>query len=132
MPARLFLHAFEGAAYEHRHLGLGGTGDHVLQELLVSRGVDDDVVARLCGEERLRGVYRDSPLPLLPQVVHEEAELQLPALLLRGPANLLQPALWQRVGVVEQPADEGGLAVVYRAHKNQLQGFPVHRFLGGY
>ena len=45
MQARLLLDALAGVDQQQRGFGVGGAGDHVLDELAVAGRVDDDVVA---------------------------------------------------------------------------------------
>ena len=56
MAPGVFLHAFVGVDQQQRGLGLRGAGDHVLEELLVARRVDDDVLPLRRVEPDLRGV----------------------------------------------------------------------------
>merc|ERR1719375_2552852 len=60
--------------HDQRNVSLSRTGDHVLDEVTVTRGVDDGVVP-LLGEEFLRGA-RDghTTLTLLLLAVHEESK----------------------------------------------------------
>merc|ERR1719161_2766155 len=90
--------------HDERNVGLSHTGDHVLDEVTVARGVDDGVVP-LLGEEFLRRARdRHAALALLLLAVHEEREgertlaqtlrllLQLLQLTLRQTAELEQQA----------------------------------------
>merc|ERR1719253_788243 len=60
--------------HDHGNIGLGGTGNHVLDEITVTRGIDDGVVP-LRGEELLGG-HGDghTTLTLLLLTVHVERE----------------------------------------------------------
>ena len=60
MAPGVFPHAFLGVDDQHRGLGPGGPGDHVLQELDVARGVDDDVVPVGRFEEAAGGIDGDA------------------------------------------------------------------------
>jgi len=63
-----------GRDHEDADVGLRGTGDHVLDEVTVTGGVDDSVVLGL-GEELLGGAGDgDTTLALLLLAVHVEGE----------------------------------------------------------
>jgi len=60
--------------HDHSAIGLGGTGNHVLDEISVSRGIDDGVVPRF-SEELLGGDGDgDTTLTLLLLTIHKESE----------------------------------------------------------
>merc|ERR1719359_2263863 len=105
--------------HDERNVGLSRTGDHVLDEVTVTRGIDDGVVP-LLGEELLRRA-RDghTTLALLLLAVHEESErkrtlakalgllLQLLELTLRETAKLeKKPAGGRRLAAVDVAADD--------------------------
>merc|ERR1719161_444306 len=105
--------------HDERNVGLSRTGDHVLDEVTVARGVDDGVVP-LLGEEFLRRA-RDghATLTLLLLTVHEESErkrtlakalgllLQLLELTLRETAELEKKTTGgRRLAAVDVTADD--------------------------
>ena len=128
-----------GGDHEQRDVSLGGAGDHVLDEIAVSRGVDDGVVP-LLGEELLGGA-RDghAALALLLLAVHVEGEgegrlaqalglgLQLLHLTLRDTAQLEEQAAGGgRLARVDVAADDNGhvvfLVVTHGCLVNLLRG----------
>ena len=78
----------------------------------MARGVDDRVGALLRAEEDARGIDGDVLFLLFDQGVEEEGVFELHAFDGTVLTNLLDLAVRQGVGVVEETADEGGLAVV--------------------
>merc|ERR1719183_3307941 len=89
------------------------TGDHVLDEVTVTRGIDDGVVP-LLGEELLRRA-RDchTALTLLLLAVHEERERERTlAQTLRLLLQLLELTLRQTAELEEQTPGRRGLATV--------------------
>jgi hypothetical protein len=87
----------------------------------VARGVGDDEPPPRRLEVPVRDVDRDALLALGPQPVRQPREVHL------GVCDLVRE---QRLRVVEQPADEGRLAVVDRAggrEAQQLRGSERHR-----
>merc|ERR1711881_381392 len=63
-----------GGHHEHTNISLGGTGDHVLDEVTVTGGIDHGVVP-MVGEELLRGAGDGhAALALLLLPVHEKGE----------------------------------------------------------
>ena len=109
----LGLRSLDGGDDQHGGVGLGGTGDHVLHEVTVTRGVDDGEVV-LVGVEALVGdVDGDTSLPLFPQRVHDPCELEGALTLLFGHLLVLvDQVLLDVSGVGKHPAYRGGLAVV--------------------
>jgi hypothetical protein len=104
---------------EDGRVGAGGAGEHVLQELRVARSVDDLVGSGLGHEGRPRRVDRDVPLTFLTQGVDGEREVDRAVLLAPevGPGGGAE-----RARVEEDPADEGGLAVVDVTDEGHAQG----------
>merc|ERR1719371_43401 len=105
--------------HDERNVGLSRTGDHVLDEVTMTRGIDDGVVP-LLGKELLRGA-RDghTTLTLLLLAIHEEGEgertlaealrllLQLLELTLRQTAELEEQAAGgRRLAAVDVTADD--------------------------
>ena len=112
VAAGLVHDAFFGVDEEEGGGGAGGTGHHVLEELLVARGVDDRVGALLRAEEDARGVDGDVLFLLFDQGVEKEGVFEFHAFGRAVLADLVHLAVRQGVGVMEESADEGGLAVV--------------------
>mmetsp|Transcript_33515 Transcript_33515/g.60545 ORF Transcript_33515/g.60545 Transcript_33515/m.60545 type:complete len:323 (+) Transcript_33515:704-1672(+) len=63
-----------GGNHEEADIGLGGTGNHVLDEISMARGINDGVVP-VVGEELLGGAGNgDTTLTLLLSAIHVESE----------------------------------------------------------
>ena len=132
VAAGLVHDAFLGVDEQECGGGAGGAGHHVLEELLVARGVDDRVGALLRAEEDARRVDGDVLFLLFDQGVEEERVFELHAFDRAVLADLLHLAVGQGVGVMEEAADEGGLAVVDVADDDDVHLAVVFdRGLGG-
>ena len=107
-----------------RRIGAGRAGHHVLDELLVAGRVDDDVLALLRAEPDLARVDGDVLVALGLQRVHQVGELERHAAALRNRDELFVLAVGQRAGVVEEPADERGFAVVDVPHDDEPELVP--------
>ena len=117
MTARLGQHALARIDQDHGHVGGGGAGDHVAGVLLVPRRVGDDELAPFGGEEPIGHVDGDALLALGLQAIHQQGEVDLPALGAHRLGVRLQRrelVLEDHFGVVEQPPDQGRLAIVHR------------------
>jgi hypothetical protein len=95
--------------------------DHVLQELDVARRVDDQEVALLGLEEDPRGVNRDPLRLLVLERVEQEGVLERLGIPLSVGLDHLELALGERVGIHQQPADDGALAVVDVPGDDEIQ-----------
>ena len=117
----LGLGSLDGGAGDDGGIGLGGTGDHVLDEVTVTGGVDDGEVV-LVGEELLVGdVDGDSPLPLLLESVHDPGEVEGSlSFLLSLFLVFLDDVRVDRTGLQEDPSGEGGFSVVDVADDDQI------------
>ena len=80
VPAGLGEDALAGVDQDHREVGRGGAGDHVAGVLLVARGVGDDELALVGGEEPVGDVDGDALLALGGQPVDQQGEVEVPAL----------------------------------------------------
>jgi len=124
VAAGLGEHALARVDQDHREVGGRGAGDHVAGILLVPRGVGDDELALLGGEEAVSDVDRDPLLALGGEAVDEQSEVDLAAL---GADALAvgfqgrQLILEDHLAVVEQPPDQRRLAVVDRAAGDEAQ-----------
>ena len=93
-----------------------GAGDHVARVLHVAGRVGDDELAARRGEVAIGDVDRDALLAFGAQAVGEIGQIDLAAAGdVGGAFERLELILHQRFGIVEQPADERGLAVVHGA-----------------
>ena len=102
---------------------------HVARVLHVAGRVGEDVLAPLGGEVAVRDVDGDALLALGGEAVGEEREVDVVGVTPRGGAlrgGLLhrgELVVEDRGGVVQEPPDEGGLAVVDGAHGHEAQEF---------
>ena len=119
MAAGLLAQPLLGVDQQDRGVGARGAGDHVLEELLVARGVDDREGAARGAERDPGRVHRDVLRLLLEEGVHQEGVLELHPLGLAGGLDPLGLAVGHGMGVEEEPADQGRLAVVDVAHDDQ-------------
>ncbi len=118
VPAGLVGAADEAVDHDDAEFGPGGSGGHVLEEGEVARHVDEDVAARLGLQDGLGGVQGEQVGAFLAQPVEQEREA---AVLDAG----AEPVGRDRPGVVQHPAEEGGLAVVDLAHEGHVQGVGI-------
>jgi len=95
VAARLLLRAVLGVDHEDGGVGLGGTGDHVLDELAVPRRVDQHIVARVSVEEDLRDIDGDALVALRLQRIQQERPFERHAALFAHRAHRLDPSLRQ-------------------------------------
>jgi hypothetical protein len=112
VPARLLEHAVAGVDEHDGEVGGRRAGDHVARVADVAGGVGDDERALGRGEEAVRDVDRDALLALGAQPVGEARQVDL------GVGHLVGH---QRLGVVEQAADQRRLAVVDRPGRGEAQ-----------
>jgi hypothetical protein len=117
---RLVLHPFVRVDDQHHRVGAGRPAHHVLQEFLVPRGIDQHVFALPGAKADLRGIDGDPLVALGLHGVDDECPFEGHAALLRHGLHRLQLALGQRIGLVQQPPDQGGLAVVDMADDGEL------------
>ncbi len=100
----------------HDHYGgvsLGRTGDHVLDEVPVTGGVNDGEVVLVSHELLVGNVDGDTALPFLLQVVHDPRELEGCLTLLFGEFLVFfDDELVYRAGLEQHPTDCGGLSVI--------------------
>ena len=126
VPPRLAGETLPSIHQDHGDIGRGGTGRHVAGVLLVAGRVGDDERALVGGEETIGDIDGDALLALGLETVHEEGEVDLGAL----GAVLARIALQRRhlivedlLGVVQEAADQGRLAVIDGAAGDEAQHF---------
>ena len=113
VPAGLLGQALAGVDEHQAEVGGRGAGDHVAGVLHVAGGVGDDELALGGREVAVGHVDGDALLALGAQAVGEQREVGVVvAAGLRGRLDGLELVLEDRLRVEQQPADEGGLAVV--------------------
>mmetsp|Transcript_122098 Transcript_122098/g.171846 ORF Transcript_122098/g.171846 Transcript_122098/m.171846 type:complete len:237 (+) Transcript_122098:808-1518(+) len=110
-----------GGHHDQGHIGLGRTGDHVLDEVAVARGVDHGVLDLGGLELPQRDVDGDAALALGLELVKD------PGVLERGLAHLgglllelLDGTLVDATALVDQVAGGGGLAGIYVADHHKV------------
>ena len=97
-------------------------GHHVAGVLHVAGGVGDDELAFGRGEVAVGDVDGDALLALRPQPVGQQGQVdRVVAPVQAGAADGLQLVLEDGLRVEEQPADQGGLAVVDRSGGGQAE-----------
>ena len=108
---------------QDREIRGGGSGHHVARVLLVAWRVGQDEVALRRREVAVRDVDRDALLPLGPETVGQEGELdrRTRAEAGAGRPERVEVVSVDRVRVVQQAADERGLAVVDATDGGQAQ-----------
>merc|ERR1719241_3557 len=99
--------------HDDRNVRLSRTGDHVLDEVTVARGIDDGVVPLLREELLRRARDRHTALTLLLLAVHKERERERTlAQTLRLLLQLLELTLRQTAELEQQTPGRRGLATV--------------------
>jgi hypothetical protein len=98
--------------------------------LLVTRGVGNDEFPPGGGKVAVGHVDGDALLPLGPQAVGEQREVHvLLAPQLAGFFQGIHLILENGLAVVEEPADQGALAVVHRPRGGESKQFPIQIFI---
>ena len=122
VPAALLAHAFIRRDHHHRRIGAGRPGDHVLQEFLMTRRVDDDVVTPGAPKLNLRRIDRDVLLLLLRERIEHKGVFERLALRRARLAEALSilPSGSESVSS-QNPADQRRLAVIDMTDENDLQ-----------
>ncbi len=124
VPPRLGQDAFARIDQDDGEVGGRGAGDHVASILFVARGVGDNEFAAVGGEEPIGDVDGDALFPLGGQAVDQQGKVDgrpLGAYAFGIRLQLGQLVLKDHLGVIQQPPDQGGLAVVDRAAGDEPQ-----------
>ena len=123
VPPRLLDDAAPSVDQHDRHLGGRGAGDHVARVLLVARRVGEDEAPPRRREVAVGDVDGDALLALGAQAVGQQRQIQMPVAVarVRDLREVLELVGEDRLGVVEQPPDQGRLPVVHRAGRRQSQ-----------
>jgi hypothetical protein len=121
VASALFLDALICGDEEDSGIGAGGTGNHVLEELFMAWGVDDDVGASVRSELDLGGVDGDVLLLLFEKGVEEESVFEVHPFGFGGGLDLGDFSVGEGVGVVEDASDEGGFTVVDMSDEDDAQ-----------
>ena len=124
VTAGLFDDSLAGIDQHDRQIRRRGARDHVAGVLHMARGVGHDELAPRRGEVAVGDIDGDALLALGPESVGQVGEVDLAATSdVGGTLQRLQLILHDRLGVVEQPADERGLSIVHRAAGVEAQQF---------
>lgn len=114
MAAGLLDHAVAGVDEDHGQVGGRGAGDHVAGVLHVPGGVGQDEPPRRCGEVAVGDVDGDALFAFGSQPVGQQRQVRIrQAAPPGGVLDRLQLVGEYRLGVVQQPPDQRGLAVVH-------------------
>ena len=109
-----------GVDEDQRELGRGRAGDHVAGVLHVPRGVGQHVGAGGGREVAVGDVDGDALLTLGAQAVGQQREVGgVEPALTADPLDRVELVGQDRLGVVEEAADQGRLPVVHRARRGQ-------------
>ena len=124
VAARLRQHAVARIDQDDGEVGGGGAGGHVARVLLVPGRVGDDELAPRRGEVAVGHVDGDALLALGAQAVGEQGEVEaVGGEIARGLAHAGQLVFVDALGIVEQAADQGALAIVHAARRGEAQEF---------
>ena len=122
VAARLVQQTLLGVDEDDGEVGRAGAGDHIPGVLEVAGSVGHDELAARRGEKAVGDVDGDLLLALGAEAVGEQSQIALGlAQPLTGAVNGLQLVFKNRLGVVEQTADQRAFAVVYAARCAQAE-----------
>ncbi len=122
VPAGLLDDAVAGVDQDDGQLGRGGARHHVAGVLHMARRVGEDEPAAGGGEVAVGDIDRDALLPLGPQPVGQQRQVgRLLSTLAGRVLDRLQLVGEDRLGVVQQTPDEGGLPVVHGPRGGETQ-----------
>jgi hypothetical protein len=128
VPPALFGDALAGVEQDQGDVRGRRAGDHVAGVLDVAGGVRDDELAPWRGEVPVGDVDRDALLALGAQAVGQQREVRV--VVATVAADLLdrrQLVREQRLGVVQQPADQRALAVIDGAGGGEAEQLAGHQ-----
>ena len=115
VPTGLLQQPVAGVDKNDYQLGGGGAGDHVAGVLQMPRGVGDDEFPLGGAEVAVGNIDGDALLTLGTQSVGHQSQVGVfVATFARGAFDGRKLILHHGLGVIQQPADQGGLAVVDR------------------
>ena len=122
VPARLLDHALARVEEHDRDVGGGRAGDHVARVLDVTGGVGELKAATRGHERAVRDVDRDALLALRAQAVGQQRKVHVAVTTtLARLLDVLELVGHHLLGVVQQSAEERGLAVVDRAARDEAE-----------
>ena len=134
MPPRLHQHALASIDQDDGKVRFRGAGCHVAGILFEARRGGDDEGAPRRGKETVGDVDGDALFALGLQAVHQKGEIDVVAggavayrILGEGGELVLEDEL----GIVQQPPDQGGLAIVHRSAGEEAQQILARLFDDG-
>ena len=126
MAASLFDNAMADVDKKHHHLGGGHAGDRIAGVLHVAGGIGEDEGALIRSEVAVSHVDGNALLALGTQAVNKQREVHaIEAAVSGGALHGFDLIRENGLGVIEQAANEGGLAVIDGAGGAQAQGIAL-------
>ena len=124
VAAGLGQHALARVDQDHGEVGGRCAGHHVAGVLFMPRAIRDDELALFGAEKAIGDVDRDALFAFGGKAINQQREvdlLPLRALLLAVGFQRGQLILEDHLAVIEQPPDQGGLAIVHAAAGDEAQ-----------
>ena len=122
MAAGLRQHAVTGVDQYDGEVGGGGAGGHVARILLVAGRIGDDELPLGRGEIAVGDIDGDALFPLSSEAVGQQGEVDRSGgLVHRRFTHGGDLVLIDSLGIEQQPADQGGLAIVHTARGRKPQ-----------
>ena len=118
MTPCLLQHTLLRIDQDDRDIGGRGAGRHIARILLMTRRVGDDELALRCGKKAVCDIDRDALFALRLQAIDQQRKVDVVtgrAVLLRIACYCGKLVLEDQLGIVEEPADQRGFAVINRA-----------------
>ena len=126
MPAALLEDALASVDEDQGEVSGRGSGHHVAGVLDVTRGVRDDELAFGRGEVSVGHVDRDALLALGPKTVGEQGQVDVVfAAITAGAFDGLHLVLEHSLGVIQEAADQGALAVIDASGRRESEDVHV-------
>ena len=127
MPSRLGHDAMPRIDQQNGEVCRAGRRDHVARVLFVARRVGDDELAQGRREIAVGDINRDALFALGDEAVGQERQVQGLAAALRRALDRGKLVGENRLGVVQQPADQRALAIIDTARGKKPQHAVVER-----
>ena len=123
MALGLLLHPLFGINNQESRIGIGCPRNHILEELLMSRGIDDDILPFLRRKLDLGRINRDALFLLFLKGIEEIGILKGLARFPGDALDLVHCALGQGIRIVEQTADDRRFAMIHMTDHHDMQNF---------
>jgi hypothetical protein len=127
VSAALLTHAFVSSDHQDRGVRTRRSGDHIFQKLFMTWCVNDGVATSRRPKRDLSRVDRNVLLLLFEQRIEQERKFKFHPLSRAGLLYFIDFPFWKRASVVQNPANERGLAMINMAHENNLKFLVVVR-----